>query len=110
MNTNTKYLTAIQTTAAMLFCSYLGVANVPERNVISAKKADGIVFALGTKTALGTSWGEQLNPYYQLVVLDKKIASEVDIIHAFVSKILEKSEDLDPKYAKVVDKYFWDLT
>jgi hypothetical protein len=109
MNTNTKYLTAIPTTAAMLFCSYLGVANMPERSIVSTKKVGGIVFTLGTKTALDVSWGEKSNPYYQFIAVNERIASEVNIIHGFVSKILEESQDLDPRYAKVVDKYFWDL-
>ena len=37
------------------------------------------------------------------------IGDQIEIIHQFVSLLIEKSEDLDPDYTAAVDKHFWDL-
>jgi hypothetical protein len=40
---------------------------------------------------------------------DELIGNQIEIIHQFVSLLLEKSENLDPDYTAAVDKHFWDL-
>jgi len=41
------------------------------------------------------------------VKMPPKKVRQISLI--IVEKLLKESEDLDPKYSKVVDKYFWEL-
>jgi len=49
------------------------------------------------------------NPYYIQYHDENLIGDQIEIIHQFVSLLIEKSEDLDPDYTAAVDKHFWDL-
>ncbi len=62
-------------------------------------KADGLQIS---------SWYDP-NPYYKQFQDEELIGNQVEIIHQFVSLLLEKSENLDPDYSAAVDKHFWDL-
>ena len=48
------------------------------------------------------------NPYYDLYKISY-FSDRIDIIHKFVSTLLEESQDLAPIFSQAVDKYFWDL-
>ena len=106
MASNTKYLPVIPTAAAVLFCAYISASNIPEPNVYPIKKGDNIMASMGTTTA--TNMNFEANDY-QLIDENEKITEQISVIHNFLSVLLEDSQDLDPKYSKVVDKYFWDL-
>jgi hypothetical protein len=49
------------------------------------------------------------NPYYIQYHDEDLVGDQIEIIHQFVSFIIEKSEDLDPDFTAAVDKHFWDL-
>jgi len=108
MQSNTKYIIAIPTaTAAILFYAYISAANLPERNIDTIKKGDSAMATLGKRTAIGVTWENVGNPYFPID--SQRINNQINVIHDFVSLVLQESQDLNPRYAKVVDKYFWDL-
>jgi hypothetical protein len=49
------------------------------------------------------------NSYYQMISDENIIAEQVATINKFVSILLENAEELEPEFAKTVDKHFWDL-
>jgi len=49
------------------------------------------------------------NPYYSLINEEQLALNQIETLHKFVSIILENSQDLNPDYSAVVDKYFWEL-
>jgi hypothetical protein len=49
------------------------------------------------------------NPYYQMFFESSPLSNRIEIIHKFVSGLLENSKDLDPMFSKAVDNHFWDL-
>ena len=53
--------------------------------------------------------GYESNSYYRQYHDEDLIGDQIEIIHQFVSLLIEKSEDLDPDYTAAVDKHFWDL-
>ena len=55
-----------------------------------------------------TPWYDP-NPYYIQYHEENLIGNRIEIIHQFVSTLIEKSEDLDPDFTAAVDKHFWDL-
>lgn len=103
-----KYLTAIPT-AAVVLCAYIGTVNLPEHNIFLPEKESNIMVAQGTSLTTYMSWEDSGNPYYQFIKDNGTIAEQINIIHNFVSTLLQDSQDLDPRFSKVVDKYFWDL-
>jgi hypothetical protein len=105
MSSNIKYLTAIPTAAVFLY-SYVGAVNLPERNIAPIKKETGV---MAMSTAMKIPWEDSCKPHYKFVSDNQIIEEQINIIHDFVSVLLEESQDLDPKYSKVVDKYFWEL-
>lgn len=107
MNTNTKYLTAIPTVAVFLY-AHIGAINLPERN-ISPRSEGNIMSISGTTSTTKMSWENKTDFSYKFVNESQKIAEQIKVIHNFVSVLLQESKELDPKYSKVVDKYFWDL-
>ena len=52
---------------------------------------------------------DEQDVYYSISVDENMISNQIEIIHNFVSKLAENSEDLDPEFSKLVDKHFWDL-
>lgn len=50
-----------------------------------------------------------INPYYYIDRSDSVVFNQVDIIHKFVSELLENTQDLDSHFSELVDKHFWDL-
>lgn len=40
---------------------------------------------------------------------EAELYSKFQIIQEFATKLIENTEDLNPKYAKLVNKHFWDL-
>jgi len=38
-----------------------------------------------------------------------ELYSKLQIIQEFATKLIENTEDINPKYAKLVNKHFWDL-
>jgi len=38
-----------------------------------------------------------------------ELYSKFQIIQEFATKLIETTEDINPKYAKLVNKHFWDL-
>jgi hypothetical protein len=55
-----------------------------------------------------TPWYDP-NPYYTQYHNGNLIGDQIEIIHQFVTLLIEKAEDLDPDYTAAVDKHFWDL-
>jgi hypothetical protein len=110
---NPKYLIAIPTTAAvLLYSAAIGTTILPKTELShQQKKEESIMRTLGTKTAANMSWdsGVGLNVTYNVTVENQKIEKQIYVINNFVSMLLEESQDLDPKYSAIVDKYFWDL-
>lgn len=53
--------------------------------------------------------GYDSNSYYIQYNDENLIGDQIEIVHQFVSLLIEKSEDLDPDYTAAVDKHFWDL-
>ena len=49
------------------------------------------------------------NPYYSILFEINPSSSRIEIIHKFVSGLIESSKDLAPEFSKAVDKHFWDL-
>ena len=49
------------------------------------------------------------DPYYSLQSQAAEMSEHIEIIHNFVSSILENTEDLDPKISKLIDDNFWEL-
>jgi hypothetical protein len=49
------------------------------------------------------------NPYYEVVENHDSMNSQIEIIHRFVSTLLENTQDLDPQFSKLVDEHFWEL-
>jgi len=49
------------------------------------------------------------NPYYRMFFEMSPLNSQIEIIHKFVSGLVESSKDLNPEFSKAVDKHFWDL-
>ncbi|MDD8019190.1 MAG: hypothetical protein PHP42_12525 [Bacteroidota bacterium] len=106
MASNTNYLPVIPAAAAVLLYAYIGTINIPERNINSVKKGSNIMASMGNTTA--TKMPFEISDY-QFIDENKKITEQINVIHNVLSILLEESQDLDPKYSKVVDKYFWDL-
>jgi hypothetical protein len=49
------------------------------------------------------------NPYYQILSEISPLNSRIEIIHKFVSTLIENSKDIDPEFSRAVDKHLWDL-
>jgi hypothetical protein len=49
------------------------------------------------------------NPYYRIFLEMSPLNRKIEIIHKFVSALVESSRDLDPEFSKAVDKHFWNL-
>lgn len=105
MHGNLKNLVVTIPSTAVLFCSYLGQANFPDQPNYLIR---GEGYKMGPMSTQ-MPWELDPNPYYELLTDRSRISYQIEVIHSFVSKVLEESQDLDPKFAKVVDKYFWDL-
>jgi len=106
---NTKYLTAFPT-AAVLVCTYMGHMNLPEHNFNPIEKEVNVMATTETVTIKNAFGGiNNSNTDYKFISDNQIIVEQINIIHNFVSLLLRESQDLDPKYSKVVDKYFWDL-
>lgn len=52
---------------------------------------------------------DEYNQYYSLLSEEQEAIRQIEIIHGFVSNLIENSEELDPNFAKTVSKHFWDL-
>jgi hypothetical protein len=109
MRSNTRYFTAIPT-AAVLVYAYMGAVNLPDRNFYPTKKEIGVMATTETMTIKNILLeNNSINSDYKFISDNQIIVEQINIIHNFVSLLLRESQDLDPKYSKVVDKYFWDL-
>lgn len=49
------------------------------------------------------------NPYYLLRSEEQRVRDQIEILHGFVSNLIEGSEDLDPLFSNTVSKHFWNL-
>ena len=49
------------------------------------------------------------NTYYRIISEETLILERVNILHEFVSNLVEKSVDMDPRFSLSVDRHFWDL-
>lgn len=94
----TKYMAGVVSTAAVLLYGYLGNTQLlsPEKDYSTELSS----------VQMPSEFDH--NPYYAIVD-GYSINDQIEIIHNFVSKILEESQDLDPRFSKAVDKHFWDL-
>lgn len=108
MNSNTRYLTALPT-AAVLVCAYIGSVNLPDRNIDLEKKEGYAMETTRTMSSTDAPWEDTGNQYYHFLNDNQRTTDQIGIIHNFVSLLLRESQDLEPKYSKIVDKYFWDL-
>lgn len=52
------------------------------------------------------SWQDS---YYSVSVNEDVTRNQIEIIHNFVSTLLENAEELRPEFSEMVDKHFWDL-
>lgn len=87
-------------TATVLVYSHLGVVdiNLPSKNYKTAIK-------------------QQICPeefsaypyYYTFVENQYRIKNQVEVLHNFVSNLIENTEDINPDFSQTVDKHFWDL-
>ena len=98
VNVKLKYIVGLVPTATVLFYTYLG----SPQQFVSEKDYSAELSSVEMPSEFDH------NPYY--AILDGYyINDQIEIIHNFVSKILEESQDLDPRFSKAVDKHFWDL-
>ena len=49
------------------------------------------------------------NSYYLMVSEESRIREQIEILHTFVSNLIENSEELDPNFVNTVNNHFWDL-
>ena len=49
------------------------------------------------------------NPYYKIFIDEYHLDNQIEIIHKFVSILMEESQNLNPEFSKAVDKHFWNL-
>ncbi len=47
-----------------------------------------------------------MTPYYSLRSSEAEIFNQIEVLHKFASTILEKSEDLDSSFAKIINDNF----
>jgi hypothetical protein len=50
-----------------------------------------------------------VNQWDGILQMESRINPKAQIIYELASKLIEKGEDLDPTFAKIVSKHFWDL-
>jgi hypothetical protein len=97
-NAHFETLTGGITTAAVLcYFSLSSPYCLPEENLFTEAEAEAV-----------SQWYDP-NPYYKIYRDKSNLDTQIEIIHRFVSYIVENSQDLNPEFSKVVDKYFWDL-
>jgi len=61
---------------------------------------------LPKKLQLFYSWEEDL---FRNLFEEIELYYRLQIIQEFATKLIENTEDINPKYAKLVNKHFWDL-
>jgi len=49
------------------------------------------------------------NPYYSLSRANADFNDQIETIHGLVSKLIENTQDLDPRISKLIDDNFWEL-
>lgn len=109
MRKQAKYLTALPT-AAVLVCSYMGNVSLPEPTTNMKRSEVNVMSHAKNSTITNLPVLDNIsNLNYTFASNHQTIEEQINIIHNFVSLLLRESQDLDPKYSKVVDKYFWDL-
>lgn len=94
-----QYVTGGNPTSSFLYYGYLGSIGfpLPEKTYVMARtKSQG-------------SFDYLLDEYYSILTNQSLIRNQVEIIHNFASKIIEKTQDLDPRLSELVDKHFWKL-
>jgi hypothetical protein len=47
-----------------------------------------------------------LTPYYSVRTFESEIFNQIEVLHKFASTILEKSENLDSSFAKIINDNF----
>lgn len=94
----TKYMAGAGSTAAVLLYAYLDNPQPFSLEEDYSTELDSGHLPLGYKH----------NPYYT-ILNDYSINNQIKAIHNFVSRILEESQDLDPRFSEIVDKHFWEL-
>jgi hypothetical protein len=92
-----KNIAGSVTTAAVLCYAYLGnqCLFIPEQEYVETK-------------AISMPANYDYNPYYT-VLREGDINEQIETIHNFVSNLLENSQELNPNFAKTINKHFWDL-
>lgn len=87
------------TTGAVLAYGYTGACEDfnPEQNYYSQYPTDAI------------AEGIDLNSYYTLNTDELRVRNQVEVLHSFVSTLIENSQALEPEYSGTVTKYFWEL-
>lgn len=108
MSSNTRYLIALPTAAVLVFAN-MGPVNIPDHNIYPEKKEGYAMATARSMSSTDTPWQDTSSQYYRLFDDNERIINQIGVIHNFVSFLLRESEDLEPKYSKIVDKYFWDL-
>lgn len=98
-NIQVKKLIGGVTTAAVLSYAYLGFCDIvePEQNHQVIEECN-----LLPEEYSG-------NPYYTLIQGEYRLKNQVEVIHNFVSVLVENTKDLNPDFSESVDKHFWDL-
>lgn len=55
-------------------------------------------------------WEDLLsNPYYSVKLREHEIIEHLDILHRFSSRLLDKSREIEPEIARIINENFWDL-
>jgi hypothetical protein len=98
-NIQIKKLLGGVTTAAVLSYAYLGFCDIvmPEENHKFIEECNLL------------PEGYSNNQYYTLIEGENRTKDQVEIIHKFVSALVENTQDLNPDFSKTVDSHFWDL-
>jgi len=101
VNTNVKYIVGGVVTTAVLAYGYLG--NYSLENQFS----ENISGEIKVECCLPTEYYN--NDHYSIKSLGSDMNEQIEIVHNFVSSLLENTQDLDPRISKLIDENFWEL-
>lgn len=96
-----RYLWVLPTASTIALGSFLAADQplIPSRN-----------YELVQPYSNAYSWEKEFsNPYYEISESEKEIRQKAEMIYHFASKLINKSHDLDPAFAKSINDSFWDL-
>lgn len=100
-NTGVRFIIGGLATAAVLGYSHLGFN---QREILTPSN---IYNDIKFECCLPEEFYQ--NDYYTIGNQNKILENQIEIIHNFVSALIENTQELDPRISKLIDDHFWEL-